>query len=110
MPRWPARASISYSRVNVGECDLVAKGLGLRRTRGFFYVGDGQFIPDWQTLPPVSDVQLRHLVALTGHALTYTCIPPGCGQHIGVDRDSDGVFDGDEIIAGSGPADPLSTP
>jgi hypothetical protein len=28
--------------------------------------------------------------------LTYTCTPPGSGQRIGIDRDLDGVLDGDE--------------
>jgi hypothetical protein len=43
-------------------------------------------------------------------ALTFTCTPPGSGVRIGLDRDMDGFMDGDEIAAGSDPANPLSTP
>jgi hypothetical protein len=42
--------------------------------------------------------------------VTYTCAPPGSGERIGIDRDEDGYLDGDELDAGSDPADPDSTP
>ena len=45
-----------------------------------------------------------------GQELTYTCVPPGSGTRIGVDRDEDGFFDRDELDAGSDPADPASVP
>ena len=38
--------------------------------------------------------------------VTYTCVPPGEGVRLGLDRDGDGVFDRDEIDAGTDPADP----
>jgi len=34
--------------------------------------------------------------AANGSELTYTCVPPGAGRRIGIDRDLDGVLDGDE--------------
>jgi len=40
--------------------------------------------------------------------VTYTCVPSGSGERIGVDRD--GSWDGDERDAHSDPADPASTP
>jgi hypothetical protein len=54
--------------------------------------------------------ELRQLTATPGQALTYTCVPPGEGERIGVDRDEDGFLDRDELDAGSDPADPASTP
>jgi hypothetical protein len=66
--------------------------------------------PYAEALPPVLDRDRRRLVTATGAALTYTCVPPGAGKRIGIDRDLDGALDGDERAAGSNPADPLRTP
>ena len=44
-----------------------------------------------------------------GGELTYTCTPPGSGVRIGIDRDEDGVLDGDEEDAGSDSAVATST-
>jgi hypothetical protein len=40
--------------------------------------------------------------------VTFTCVPPGSGERIGVDRDGDGAWDGDERDAHTDPADPTS--
>jgi hypothetical protein len=37
-------------------------------------------------------------------------VPPGEGYRVGIDRDADGFADGDELIAGTNPADPSSYP
>ena len=50
--------------------------------------------PIARTSAPVADADLR---ALAGDAdLTFTAVPPGSGRRIGIDRDLDGVLDGDE--------------
>ena len=39
------------------------------------------------------------LVALVGAhegEITFTCVPPGSGVRIGIDRDEDGILDADE--------------
>ena len=43
-------------------------------------------------------------------ALTFTAVPVGTGWRVGVDRDGDGYANGDEIAAGSDPADRNSVP
>lgn len=53
---------------------------------------------------------MRALAATSGQELTYTCVPPGSGLRIGVERDSDSAFDGDEVDAGTDPANPLFLP
>jgi DNA-binding beta-propeller fold protein YncE len=103
------RIDLLIARADAGECDLVAKGRILDEV-GFLYVGGGRFQVDRRALPPIGDRDLRRLVTVTGAALTYTCVPPGSGTRIGIDRDLDGAFDGDERAAGSDPADPRSTP
>src|SRR5262245_39028714 len=47
---------------------------------------------------------------LAGHEQTYTCVPPGSGARVAIDRDEDGYRDGDEVAAGTSPVDPLSYP
>jgi hypothetical protein len=42
--------------------------------------------------------------------LTFTCVPPGDGLRSALDRDGDSFLNGDEVAAGSDPADPGSNP
>ena len=67
------------------------------------------FRSDRVTDPVLTDEQLRAF-ATGGAGLTYTCVPPGSGMRIALDRDEDGAFDRDELDAGTDPADPLSVP
>ena len=39
---------------------------------------------------------LRALSRLRSGEVTFTCVPPGSGLRIGIDRDDDGILDGDE--------------
>ena len=77
----------------VTECDLIAKVPAEGRIRGYVYrLDDGMFEPDDET-GRLTDDELR-AVAGPGSEVTYTCVPPGSGERVGVDRDGDGVFDG----------------
>jgi YVTN family beta-propeller protein len=92
-------------------CDLVVKGIVNGEARGYLMNGTtGQFQSDRALEPTKSDSDMRTLATQTGQQLTYTCVPPGSGTRVGIDRDEDGYLDRDEIDAGSDPADPLSTP
>jgi YVTN family beta-propeller protein len=104
-----ARVQLLRRRADAGECDLVAKTEIFDVEAGFLYVGSGRFRTDRRALPPIDEAALR-LLAQVGRPVTYTCVPPGSGQRIGVDRDGDGFWDGDEHDAHSDPADPASTP
>ncbi|HEV7668410.1 MAG TPA: hypothetical protein VGS22_07795 [Thermoanaerobaculia bacterium] len=110
-----AGSSAAVSRINVlrqraeaGECDLVAKAT-IDDEVGFLYVGSGLFETDVRGLPPIPAAALRALAEI-GRAVTYTCVPPGSGVRLGVDRDGDGAWDGDERHAHTDPADPDSRP
>ena len=104
-----ARVDLLRQRADAGECDLVAKTELADVESGFLYTGGGRFRTDRRALPPVSDDALR-LLARLGHPVTFTCVPPGSGERIGVDRDGDGAWDGDERDAHTDPADPTSKP
>jgi DNA-binding beta-propeller fold protein YncE len=94
------------------ECDLVVKGTVAGEARGWVYQPGpgGGMRSDRASEPLLAEVDLRALALVPGQELTYTCVPPGSGTRIGVDRDEDGFFDRDELDAGSDPADPGSTP
>jgi hypothetical protein len=104
-----SRVQLLRERADAGECELVAKTALFDVEAGFLYVGSGQFRTDRRAAPPIAEATLR-LLARAGHPVTYTCVPRGSGERIGVDRDGDGAWDGDERDARSDPADPHSKP
>jgi hypothetical protein len=105
-----ARVNLLRQRADAGECDLVAKTEIFNVEAGFVYVGSGLFKTARRALPPIREAALRLLATHIGRPVTFTCVPPGSGERIGVDRDDDGAWDGDERDAHTDPADPTSTP
>ena len=104
------RIDLLIERANAGECDLVAKKKLGAMEIGHLYIGNDLFVTHRASSPPIADAQLRAGVTKKRDEVTYTCVPPGSGVRIGLDRDRDGYLDGDERSAGSDPADPSSTP
>ena len=104
------RIDLLIARAAAGECEVVVKGNVGTEQRGWLRQANGQFRSDRLAEPLLSDAALRAQAASAGQERTYTCVPPGSGQRIGVDRDEDGFFDRDELDAGSDPADPASVP
>jgi YVTN family beta-propeller protein len=79
----------------VRECDLVAhgpvpdgEGRG-GRVRGYVLRSNGTFEPD-DGSSPLTDAELRALAG-PGTEVTFTCVPPGSGERVGIDRDEDGT-------------------
>jgi DNA-binding beta-propeller fold protein YncE len=92
-----ARIDLLEQRALAGDCDLVAKTVQAGRERGYLYSG-GSFTTDSGGQPPLSDASLRALASLPSISVTYTCVPPGSGVRIGIDRDLDGILDGDDPL------------
>ncbi len=104
------RIDLLLARDFAGDCQVVVKGTVDGEQRGLLRLASGTFQSDRVAEPERSDAAVRALAAAAGQALTYTCVPPGEGTRIGLDRDGDGYFDRDEIDAGSDPADASSVP
>lgn len=101
------RIDLLMQRADAGECELVVKESG-ERQRGYLYSGNGRFKTDRKRKASVSANSLQ---ARSRHAtLTYTCVPPGSGVRMALDRDLDGYYDGDERVAQSDAADGTRVP
>ena len=103
------RINLLLARAAANECDVVVKGTIAGEPRGWKRLAGGQFQSD-RLATTLTEASLRALANTAGQELTYTAVPVGEGQRIGIDRDEDGYLDGDERDAGSDPADPNSTP
>ncbi|HEY0553136.1 MAG TPA: hypothetical protein VGG20_02665 [Thermoanaerobaculia bacterium] len=105
-----ARIDLLIDRARAGECDLVVKGGSDQGEKGYLYnVDTGLFIGNRRRDAPISDAALRLRASQDGGELTYTCTPPGSGVRIGIDRDENGVLDGDEEDAGGDRAVAIGT-
>lgn len=115
-----ARAKACFSLRNMPdatECDLVIKNNLAGESRGWLGKVQGGcdsaqpllFQSNRLSDPLLTDEQIREL-ATDVEPLTYTCVPPGSGRRVALDRDEDGHLDRDELDAGSDPADALSVP
>jgi hypothetical protein len=95
-PEVVERLALLIERSALAECDLVAKGVVAGAARGWYRTPAGTFQGDHAADPPVAEAELRALAAGPGQAVTYTCMPMGSGVRMGVDRDGDGTFDGND--------------
>ncbi len=85
------RAAITRPRP---ECDLIAKGVVQNVQRGFVLIDANTFQSDLE--PETYTVaQMKNLAMQAGGAMTFTCVPPGSGIRMGIDQNSDGMYNGD---------------
>ena len=85
-----ARLDLLRALADKGDVGLIVKGRYQGAPRGFAYVGDGQLLADDGAT--ISFDALR-AAAGPGAELTWTLTPLGAEIRMGIDRDSDGVFD-----------------
>ncbi len=92
-----------------GNCDLIAKGELDGRTTGLLYLpASGLFESDQRTHGRFTREELQDRLRRGKALLTFLGVPPGAGLRIGLDRDLDGIRDGDEGLAGYGTSTPES--
>ncbi|NOT01376.1 MAG: hypothetical protein HOP29_12190, partial [Phycisphaerales bacterium] len=87
---------------------LVAKGVVDGHPRGYMHAFNGLFQSD-RAAGLISDDDLR-LAAGDAQPITFTVVPFGTQTRMGIDRDTDGFFDGDELENCSNSADATSNP
>jgi len=105
-----ARVHLLRRRADAGDCDLVAKTRISGDEVGFVYLGANRFASDRRRQPPITAAALQSMATDLRRPVTYTCVPTGSGRRVGVDRDEDGAWDGDERDAHTDPADADSRP
>ena len=79
-------------------CDIVVNGVVGGEERSWLLKDDGRFQPDKQSDATVTDAQLRALAVLENNSLTYSCSPTGSGMRLALDRDEDGILNGDDLL------------
>jgi hypothetical protein len=74
---------------------VIVKGTIDGRVRGFLYDRLGNaYLPDTTNMAVMTRTQLEAKIS-AGDTLTVMGVPPGTGQRMGIDRNVDGVLDGD---------------
>jgi len=82
------------SLANTGKVGLIVKGRVNGVVRGWAYQGSALFRAD-KSGPNVSVASVKAFASL-GNEQTWMIVPKGSETRIGIDRDSDGILDGDE--------------
>ena len=104
-PPTPAQDARLDQMLALAEADavgVIAKGRSAGLARGWVYLSGGLFQSD-----RLAETAMRAALtsgAAPGSELTFTVVPRVSERRMGVDRDSDGWFDRDEIDVGSNPA------
>jgi hypothetical protein len=104
------RLDLLLARADLGECDVVVKGMVAGEARGALYAGAGAFVTDRATDGTLSAAALIAVAATPGQEQTFTVVPPGNGRRAAIDRDLDGALFRYELDSGSSPSDATSFP
>lgn len=87
-----ARVALFLARAAEDECEVIA--VNSKTGEGYLY-RNGVFLRDRANRTPLTAAQLRAL-ADNDTAITYTCVPKGNGVRLALDRDLNGVLNGDQ--------------
>ncbi len=93
----------------LGRVGIIAKALRNGVVQGWVYLGSLDLMQS-DTLGEATSLTNLINTAVSGQELTISVVPTNSAIRLGIDRDMDGFFDGEERLACSDPADPLSLP
>jgi hypothetical protein len=97
-------AMFSLAQSPTSRVEVVAHGMKDGLPRGWLHQGTNNLFQSDRRLDVVTSDEMLALAA-PGNEITFTVVPRGTGIRLGLDRDLDGVFDRDELDAGTNPAD-----
>ena len=86
------RITLFLQRAAADECEVIA--FNSKTGEGYLYRG-GVFLRDKAGRSPFTDGQLRSFAGADA-PITYTCVPKGNGRRLALDRNLNGVLNGDE--------------
>lgn len=93
---------------DAGGFGVIAEGAAGGLQRGYVYIGGGVYQSDING-ETISHNDLLNR-AVTEGAVTFTAVVGATAERMAIDRDDDGFFNSDEVMACADPADPFSTP
>ena len=106
-----AELLVLVAQAELGNCDLVVHGVLAAQNVAFVYDRTKRrFVPNTRRLGELDLVQLASQLGAGGSVLSFLGVPPGSGVQIGIDRDLDGLLDGDERGSAFGSASPGCAP
>jgi YVTN family beta-propeller protein len=87
--------NVLIPEAQLGNCDLIVRGIYGGVPRSFLRLSNGMFQPDSLSEAPVT---LQTLIdgVITGAELTFMGVPPGEGSLFATDRDGNGILNDDE--------------
>ena len=91
-----ALAHTQSDGLNKPLCDLAVTGIVAGESRNWLLNEAGEFVPDQLAGAKLTAKQIRGLAIQPNNRLTYSCLPPGAGTRVALDRDEDGVLNGDD--------------
>jgi hypothetical protein len=100
------QAGVSFESAVLGgvvtECDVIVKTVEGGAEKGYASSNGGLYMPD-DNGPVITEATLRAKADPLGDAqtLTYTAVPPGSAERMGIDRDQDTLPNGVETNTGT---------
>jgi len=86
------------------KCELIVNGVVDGVARNWLMKDDGLFHADKLSVAALTDSQMRSTAVQGNNSMTYLCAPAGSGMRLALDRDEDGILNGDDmVLAGMAP-------
>ena len=99
--------ALTTTRAAAGDCDVTAHGRVDGRMVGLLYDAvAATWRADAAGVGPFTQAQLVGKAQAGSAALAFTCVTPGQGNRVALDRDGDGAWNGDEGLLAYGAATP----